>query len=184
MHNPRSPTLRRCTPADAALLARLGDRLFRQAYGDTHPEPDLTPYLAQAFEVPRLARELADPDVAVHLALDPELQPIGYGYVRRALAERPASVPGQRPWEILRFYVDETWHGRGVAAPLFSACIEDARRLGGDALWLAVWQPALRPQAFYRRMGLEIVGTTVFHFGRRRDPDYVMAMPLSSTGPQ
>ena len=171
--------IRRCTSGDAAILAALGARLFREAYGATHSEPDLTPYLARTFDPERLAGELARPDVRVLFAVDQTGVPIGYGYVRASRAERPQGVPGLRPWEILRFYVDPRWHGRGVAAPLFAACAHEARQQGADALWLAVWQEAQRPQAFYRRMGLEIVGTTVFHFGQRRDADFVMAGTLS-----
>ncbi|MEO8636658.1 MAG: GNAT family N-acetyltransferase [Gemmatimonadales bacterium] len=171
-------TIRRCTPADAPVLAELGARLFREAYGTTHPEPDLTPYLAQTFDPRQLATELAQPEVCVLFALDASHQAIGYGYARASDAARPASVPGLRPWEILRFYVDAQWQGRGVAAPLFAACTWEARQQGADAIWLAVWQEASRPQAFYRRMGLEVVGTTVFKFGQRRDADFVLAMPL------
>jgi GNAT superfamily N-acetyltransferase len=168
-------TIRRCAPAEAAVLAELGARLFREAYGETHSEPDLTPYLAQTFDPVRLAEELAQPEVFVCFAEDPAGVPIGYGYVRASGAERPAGVPGIRPWEVLRFYVDGRWHGRGVAAALFAACAGAAEQRGADALWLAVWQEAKRPQAFYRRMGLEIVGTTVFRFGQRQDADFVMA---------
>ena len=175
---PRTAIIRRCRPDDAPVLAALGARLFREAYGPTHPEPDLTPYLAQTFDVARLAGELALPQVAVLFAMDETDTPIGYGYVRASGAERPASVAGARLWEILRFYVDARWHGTGVAAALFAACVEVARRGQADALWLAVWQEAGRAQAFYRRMGLEVVGDAVFHFGQRRDADFVMATPL------
>lgn len=159
------------------MLASLGARLFREAYGDTHTEPDLTPYLAQTFDPARLADELAQPEVLVYFAEDQAGVPIGYGYVRASGPERPAGVPGLRPWEVLRFYVDGSWHGRGVAASLFAACAGAAEQRGADALWLAVWQEAKRPQAFYRRMGLEIVGTTVFRFGQRQVADFVMAAP-------
>ena len=175
---PLPGTIRRCAPAEAAVLAALGARLFREAYADTHPEPDLTPYLGQTFDPERLADALAQPGVFVFFAEDPAGVPIGYGYLRASGAERPAGVPGLRPWEVLRFYVDGRWHGRGVAAALFAACTDEARRKGADALWLAVWQEARRPQAFYRRMGLENVGTAVFHFGQRRDADFVMAAAL------
>ena len=170
--------IRHCAPTEAPVLAALGIRLFREAYEATHPEPDLSPYLARAFDPDRLAIELGEREIRVLFAVDQDDRPIGYGYVRAAVAERPACVPGTRPWEILRFYVETQWHGRGVAAPLFTACEREARQQGADALWLAVWQKAERPQAFYRRMGLEVVGTTVFEFGQRRDADFVMAALL------
>ena len=43
------------TVADAARLAALGARLFTQAYGPTHPEPELSRYLARSCGVERMA---------------------------------------------------------------------------------------------------------------------------------
>jgi tRNA (guanine37-N1)-methyltransferase len=62
-----------------------------------------------------------------------------------------------------------------------AACAAEARRRGADALWLAVWQQAARPLAFYRRQGFAIVGTTTFAFGDRVDADYVMARSLAAS---
>jgi ribosomal protein S18 acetylase RimI-like enzyme len=88
-------------------------------------------------------------------------------------------VPGQRPVEIVRFYVDAAWHGSGVAAALTAACEGEARRRGADARWLSVWQEAPRPLAFYRRAGFEIVGTATFAFGDRLDDDFLIARRLA-----
>ena len=175
-------TTRRCTPADAATVASLGARLFIQAYGPTHPEPELSRYLARSFSEERLAGMLDDPDVRVLLVEGADGIPAGYAHMRAtAPGASPAGVIGSTPVEIVRFYVDAAWHGAGVAQLLMSACEREARAMGGDVLWLSVWQPALRPQAFYRRSGFEIVGTTTFAFGERQDADYVMARPLLPT---
>lgn len=173
-------TVRACGPADAALLAALGARLFAQAYGPTHPEPELSRYLARTFARERLAEWVRAPGGAVFLAEDPAGRPIGYAALRVPPDGRaPQGVPGDRPLEITRFYVDAGWHGRGVAGALMAACADEARRRGADALWLDVWQEAARPIAFYRRSGFDVVGTTTFEFGERRDTDFVMARRLS-----
>jgi len=41
--------IRRATVDDAATMAALGARLFAEAYGETHPEPELSRYLARSF---------------------------------------------------------------------------------------------------------------------------------------
>lgn len=171
-------TIRACKPPEAQRLSRLASRLFAQAYGATHPEPALGAYLAAAFAPERLRAELAAPDVRVLVAEDASGQPIAYAYLRESAGSVPAGVPGRRPAEVARFYVDAEWHGRGVAHALMAACETEALRRGADALWLAVWQEAARPIAFYRRAGFGVVGTAKFRFGERLDDDYVMARHL------
>jgi ribosomal protein S18 acetylase RimI-like enzyme len=172
-------SIRRSTPPDAPTIAALGARLFVQAYGPTHPEPELSRYLARAFGIERFERELADPDVRVPFAESAAGIPIGYAHMRvTSSGAAPEGVPPGRAVEIVRFYVDAAWHGQGVAQALMKECEREARAFGGDAMWLSVWQKAPRPQAFYRRMGFEIVGTTTFAFGDRIDDDFVMARPI------
>jgi len=171
-------TIRTCGPHEAARLGTTAARLFTQAYGPTHPEPELSAYLARAFAPERLAAELADP-ARCALVVESGGAWIGYAYLHESTDGCPEGVPGQRPVEIVRFYVDAGWHGRGVAQALMAACDEEARRRGADMLWLAVWQEAARPLAFYRRAGFEVVGTTTFAFGDRLDDDFVMARRIA-----
>jgi GNAT superfamily N-acetyltransferase len=171
-------TVRACGPDEAGRLAATAAHLFTQAYGPTHPEPELSAYLARAFAPARWAAELADPR-RYALVAESGGRWIGYAYLCESVEEWPGGVPGQRPVEIVRFYVEAGWHGRGVAGALMAACEDEARRRGADALWLAVWQEAPRPIAFYRRAGFEIVGTATFTFGDRLDDDFVMARRLA-----
>jgi ribosomal protein S18 acetylase RimI-like enzyme len=166
------------TVADAARVAALGARLFTQAYGPTHPEPELGRYLARSFDVERMAAELTDGGTEFFIVQDDTGADIGYAYLRESREAPPAGVVGQRAFEIARFYVDEAWHGRGVAPAMMAACVTAARARKADVLWLATWEPAVRAQAFYRRMGFEMVGTTTFLFGDVLEDDVLMARRL------
>ena len=170
--------IRPCTPIDAAHVAELAARLFTQAYGPTHPEPELSRYLARSFDPETVAEQLCDPTVRMLIVEDLDGNALGYAHIRETIGPPPHGVPGSRPAEIVRFYIDATRHGTGVAQALMAACERETRAMGADVLWLAVWQEALRPQRFYRRAGFEIVGTTTFAFGERLDADYVMARVL------
>lgn len=181
VHAASSCTVRRCTPQDATTVAELGARLFIQAYGPTHPEPELSRYLARSFDPERFERELAGPLVRVLMVESADGTPAGYAHMRATTGNRPPGVIGTTPIEIVRFYVDAAWHGAGLAQLLMAGCEGEARAMGGDLIWLSVWQEALRPQAFYRRAGFAIVGTTTFAFGDRQDADYVMARALPPT---
>lgn len=172
-------SIRPCLPSDASTLCALGARLFRQSYGESHPEPDLTPYLARAYDPARVGAELATSDYRAWFAIDAEQQPIGYAVLRRSQPPFADGLPGSRPAEVLRFYVDQGWQGRGVGFALMRSCETEAREWGADCLWVSVWQQASWAVAFYQRTGLAISGTAFFHFGDRADDDYVMAKALA-----
>jgi ribosomal protein S18 acetylase RimI-like enzyme len=168
-------TVRRCTTDDATTIASLGARLFSQAYGPTHPEPELSRYLARSFGADEIAKALANEDVAIFVAEGESGTPIGYALLQMTRPPFPEGVAGERPWEIYRFYVDADWHGRGVAQELMRNCLEETRSRRGDVVWLQAWQQASRALAFYQRAAFRIVGQAHFHFGDRVDDDYVLS---------
>jgi ribosomal protein S18 acetylase RimI-like enzyme len=181
LHQPAAAfSVRPCLPQEAAALAGLAARLFVQAYGPTHPEPELSAYLARTFDPARLATELTRARVRVFLAENGAHELVGYAYLRESENNGPPRASGQTSCEILRFYVDEAWHGRGVASALMQECERAARQWGASALWVQAWSAAARPIAFYRKAGFRIVGTTEFHFGERVDTDYLMSRELES----
>ncbi len=170
-------TIRRCTPTDAPTLASLGARLFAETYGPTHPEPELSRYLARAFSVDGVSEAIADGGVSMYLAEDSLGVPIAYAYLR-ATSEPPNGVSGHRPFEIVRFYVDTVCQGRGVGAALMNACLRDAKERGADEIWLQVWKEAPWAVGFYQRMGFSAVGSAPFYFGSQVGDDHIMSRPL------
>ena len=171
-------TLRQAGVADAERIGLLAARLFVQAYGSTHPEPELSRYLQRSFSTDYFSRALAQGD-RVLVAGDAADTDCGYAHLRMTHGAPPAGVEAQRAVELARFYVDEAWHGQGVAQVLMKGCEREALASGADALWLGVWQEAARPIAFYRRAGFTVVGTTTFEFGERRDADYLMMRTIA-----
>ena len=168
--------IRRCTTRDAATIASLGARLFVQAYGPTHPEPELSPYLARSYSVQVMAKIIAE-DGDIFVIEDSAGTPIGYAHLRATL-ELPAGVHGQHAFEIVRFYVDSSWQGRGVGAALMKYCCAIAKDAGADVIWLQVWSQAPWAIGFYQRVGFAIVGKKNFYFGERVDEDHVMSLAL------
>lgn len=168
-------TIRRAGPQDAESLTQLGARLFTEAYGGTHPEPELGQYLARNFQVEEIREALGLPEVIFLLVQDPTGEAIGYVRLQAANLPAGADISSTRGWEIQRFYLDSRWHGRGVAQELMAACQAEARARSADLLWLQAWREAARAVAFYQRAGFRIVGTTTFAFGDRVDLDWLMA---------
>ena len=62
------------------MLAELGARLFAEAYGPTHPEPELSRYLARAFSVDGVRDAIIDSGVTMFVAEDFSSRPIGYAF--------------------------------------------------------------------------------------------------------
>src|SRR5215213_9901164 len=129
-------TIRLADVADAPWLAALAERTFRETYSAFNTPEDMERYVAEHFGPARQAAELRDPAMAT-LVADVEGRPAGY--VQLAPGGAPAGV-GEAPIEIHRFYVDRSWHGRGVAQQLMDAAADAARARGGRTLWLGVWE--------------------------------------------
>lgn len=179
-------SIRAAEPGEARRLADFAAMLFRQAYEATHPEPTLSAYLATSFNVERVRRMLEDPASATLIAVAADGSWIGYAELHRGPPTAPTTVltrslPGNAPMEIVRFYVDREWHGRGVAQSLMHACEEKARASGCDVLWLQAWQEAAQALRYYEKAGFEVYGTAIFQFGERTDRDFIVARRLTAS---
>jgi len=169
--------IRRCTREDAETIASLGARLFVQAYGPTHPEPDRSAYLAKAYSVGVIAEAIEGEGSAVFVVEDSHAVPVAYAHMS-STTESPSGVRGRRAFEIVRFYVDSAHQGRGIGAMLMNHCCDVTRQAGGDVIWLQTWSQASWAIGFYLRIGFRIVGKKPFYFGERIDEDHVMARAL------
>jgi diamine N-acetyltransferase len=177
MNNGRSFSVRRCSADDAEAVADLASRLFVESYGPTHPEPELSRYLARSFPVQGIREAIETPEVTMLVAEDAEQHPIAYAYMR-VNADRPEGVHGQHVIEIVRFYVDAAFQGRGIGATLMERCFDDAAARGADTIWLQVWKEAPWAIGFYSRMGFIVVGSALFYFGEQIGNDHIMARPI------
>jgi ribosomal protein S18 acetylase RimI-like enzyme len=171
------PVIRRCNVIDAPILASLGARLFAETYGPTHPEPELSRYLARSFSVDGVRQAISHAGVSFFLVEDSLGTPIAYAYLRET-ADPPSGVEGRRPLEIVRFYVDAARQGAGVGAALMDTCVRDAKERGADVVWLEVWKEAPWAVGFYQRMGFTAVGSAPFYFGDQVGDDHIMSRPL------
>lgn len=166
-----SISIRRGAPADAAVLAELAARTFRETFAaDNRPE-DIALHLARAYGERQQARELADPDI-VTLLVEAGDAPAGFAQLRRG--DAPSCVAGRDPIELWRFYVAQAWHGRGIAQALMARVEAEVARSGADPLWLGVWERNPRAIAFYRKCGFADVGSHLFVVGSDPQTDRIM----------
>jgi ribosomal protein S18 acetylase RimI-like enzyme len=164
--------IRRATLDDAAALAEIAERTFRDTFAADNTPEDLEAYVASAYGEEIQRRELEHPDGFALLGETEKGELIAYTQMRRV-----RSPHGEV--EIARFYVDRKHHGQGIAQTLMQAAIDQARAVGATTLWLGVWERNLRAIAFYGKCGFLDVGSQPFLVGSDLQTDRVMARVLS-----
>ncbi len=171
----RAVSIRRATLDDAAAVAALAAKTFFETFAaDNRPE-DMAAHLATAYGVAQQSAEIADPDYVTLLAFAGDAL-VAFAQVRRKTP--PPCVTGEAPIEIHRFYVDQRWHGQGIARPLMDACVDAVRNFGGHTAWLSVWERNPRAQAFYAKAGFTRVGEADFWVGPDRQTDHILALTI------
>jgi GNAT superfamily N-acetyltransferase len=166
-----SVNVRRARTDEARLLAKLGAQTFAETFAQDNTPENMAAYLADSFSVERLTAELIDPLSIFFIA---EVDGIAAGYAMIHSGEALAEVTGDKPIELVRLYVSQKWLGRGVGPALMRECIEQARALGFQTIWLGVWERNHRAQAFYLKWNFHEVGEHPFQLGSDLQRDLLM----------
>lgn len=171
------PLLRPAEARDAEALAEFAERVFRVAFGAQNNPDDLEAYLAEVYSPAAQTAEIASPRMSTLLL---EVDGVLAGYAQVDASRVPPDVQGQPEpiIELKRFYIEASWHGRGLAQKLMVGVVAEARRRGAKTLWLGVWEHNPRGMAFYRKIGFERVGSHTFVLGSDRQTDDLMVLPL------
>jgi diamine N-acetyltransferase len=167
--------LRIAVADQAAALAQVMERTFRATFGESTAEEHMAEHCRSSYREAIQRAEIANPDITTLLCLDGESIA---GFVQVRSGERPACVAALRPVELHRIYVDAPWHGKGVAALLMRAALDDAGKRGADGVWLGVWEDNPRAIRFYAKFGFVEVGEHVFHVGNDAQRDLLMCRVL------
>lgn len=165
------PTTRRAKPSDAARLAALAERTFRAAFSSSNTRENMDAHCANAYGDAIQASEIANPEIETFVC-DDGVELVGYAQLRWGTA--PPCVPATRPAEIRRIYVDQRWHGQGIAQAIMSQVFTAAIRGNADQIWLGVWENNPRAMAFYQKFGFSKVGHHVFQLGDDFQHDWVL----------
>ena len=171
----RQIDIRYATAADNGFLAELAARTFQDAFGEANSPENMAAFLAASYGPEIQAAELADPSVVFMIA---EIAGAAAGYAQLRDGQPPSCITGDRPIELVRLYARKEWIGSGVGAALMQACIDEAKRWGGDTLWLGVWEHNARACAFYSRWGFRQVGSHIFQLGDDPQTDFLLQRAL------
>jgi ribosomal protein S18 acetylase RimI-like enzyme len=170
------PAIRRAVSTDAARLALLAESTFRAAFGPFNTRENVDAHCAKAFSEAIQSSEILNSGIDTCVCED-AAELIGYAQLRWGTA--PPCVPARRPAEIHRIYVDQRWHGKGIAQTLMSEMLGAARRGGADQVWLGVWERNPRAIAFYEKLGFMHAGNHTFLFGHDPQNDWIFCREVA-----
>lgn len=168
-------TIRPACANDAAMLAELGARTFRETFLEHNDPADIAAFVASTYAPAKQAAELADACVTLLVA---EIDGVAVGFAKLRAGAAPPCVVGEAPIELCRLYVTKDQLGRGVGEALMARSVDEAKRAGHASMWLGVWEKNPRAQRFYRRWGFALVGQHVFQVGSDSQTDLLMARAL------
>jgi ribosomal protein S18 acetylase RimI-like enzyme len=163
--------IRRARIEDASLLAELGAQTFAETFTENNTPEDMAAYLAVSFSLEKLTAELTDPLSLFFIA---EVGGNAAGYAKIRAGEASQGVEGPKPIELVRLYVSRKWLGRGVGQALMQRCMNEAREMGFQTIWLGVWEHNSRALVFYRKWNFREVGEHIFQLGSDPQRDILM----------
>lgn len=168
--------IRNAEPRDSAALSDLARRIYIDTFGATDNPEDQRLFLSNTYTPEKQRQEICDSKMVTILV---ECDGVLGAYAQLRPGHTLDCIEGPAPLEIMRFYVEKSFHGQGVAQKLMAEIEEIARGTGARTLWLGVWEHNERAKTFYRKLGFREVGKKDFHVGTDRQTDLVFERPLS-----
>lgn len=168
--------IRRATATDAAALAALAERTFRDTFTAANTAENMAAHAAASYGADKQRAEIESERIRTLLV---EFDGNIAGYAQLRIGPAPECVQADRAVELWRFYIGRDWIGRGLAQRLMDAVFAEAGTLDVHALWLGVWEQNPRAIAFYRKCGFADVGAHVFQLGDDVQTDRIMQRELA-----
>jgi len=173
--NAATHLIRTAVAADAAALAALAEKTFREAFGEMNSPADTDEHCRRHYSPSIQAVEIA---AAGRVTLVSSFSQRLTAFTQLRWSAPPTCVVGPAAAEIQRFYVDREFHGSGLANRLMHEALATLSRHGSATAWLGVWEKNPRGIAFYRKLGFSEVGEQTFVVGADVQRDLVMARPV------
>jgi ribosomal protein S18 acetylase RimI-like enzyme len=168
-------TIRRATADDAGLLSELARKIFFDTFGPGNTPENMAIHARKSYSREIQLRELNDESLT-YLIAESDGEPAGFAMIGRPRSRSCDTFTA--PIELFRFYVDERWHGKGVAQPMMRACEEEAVRRGGRTICLNVWEHNPRAIRYYEKIGFRKEGTVPYILGNEVQTDWVMVREI------
>jgi diamine N-acetyltransferase len=173
--DPERLEIRKAAASDAKLLSVLAATTFYEAYFEQDEPANLADYIVESFAVPSMRRQIDSADTAFYILYADGL---AVGYAKLVNGSRDPAITVEKTIELKRIYMLERVWRKGFGEKLLSFCIDTAKEIGCDSLWLGVWEENERGLQFYKKHGFNKVGTVEFPYGNVVGVNHVMEMKL------
>ena len=181
MHHPNEVSVSPFTSLDdVALLQKISQTTFSQAFSAQSNPDYLKAYMDGAFDIEKLSKEMQNPESKFYVATcgkGRDYQMMGYLKLNTGSAQSEV-VDLESPLEIERIYVLNEYQGRGVGKTLFDTALEFANTHNCQHIWLGVWEHNDKALRFYEKHGFEPFGSHIFQMGPDEQIDVLMRKKL------
>lgn len=166
-------------PGDASQLGEFMARNFLLAYGHCSTPENVQAAVAHYYGAGAQERQIGDP-ARINIIGEVDGSWVGHAQLNAA-ARAPHGALDAPAFELSRFYVDASCHGKGIAQSMMREISERAIAAGARSLYLSVWKEAPQAIRFYRKEGFEVAGELVFMVGNDPKQDWMMVRRLVPT---
>lgn len=163
-------------PEDAGLIADISRRTFYDTFAKHNTGEDMRIFLEEQLPREKQMAEVGAPGRIFLLAYLGD-ESVGYASLRET-AEPPQGLAGVSAIEIVQLYSEQKTIGKGVGKSLMQACVDIARSLNKEWIWLGVWEQNQRAIDFYTKWGFERFGEHIFLVGLDAQTDWWMKKKL------
>ena len=160
---------------DAPTISAISKQTFYDAFHTQNTEADMALFLASNFSLTQTEQELTDVANTFYLVYSNNKL---CGYAKVSGYDNSDEFPNTKTLRISRIYVIDEWMGQGIGKALMQQCINKAKSLNKNIVWLGVWEHNLHAIAFYQKWGFEKFGSEVFVLGNDAQTDWLMKKQL------
>ena len=167
--------IKQCTASDAQQLQDISILTYKETFDEHNSEENMNAYLAAAYNLPKLEKELANPNSYFYFALvDTEVA----GYLKLNTDAAQTEPMDSNSMELERIYILKRFQKNGVGKALMDKALEMAEQLGKEKIWLGVWEHNDNARAFYEKKGFVETGSHSFFMGDDEQTDLILTKTL------
>ena len=169
-------TVRSAQQSDLAELQTLAARTFPDAAPDYIPCSAIEEFIATYLSLTAFEGYLASSHYLLNV-LEKEGELIGYTLIDISCSHNPPQVPDAA--YLSKFYLAAGTRGSGAARVMMDALIAQVQELGFNSVWLGTAKENLASNAFYNKVGFQIIGERRFPVGTNAfGEDWILAISL------
>jgi diamine N-acetyltransferase len=157
------------------ILSNLAQKAYRDHYLHLWKDNNADWYINKCFLIAPLTQELNNPNNKFYIIFDNE-KPLGF---LKLVLNHPLSegVPADsindkiepKMLYLERIYFVKEAIGKGIGEKTMQLAFQKATEWDYHGLWLSAMDSSIKPIAFYKRMGFEIIATKQLDFNQIKD---------------